>query len=161
MDFTIEAMAETDAAAVLAIYADGLATGLATFETAVPPWDIWQQKHHASCRLVARSNAGVMGWAALSPVSLRPVYRGVAEVSIYIAKPARGQGVGKRLLQALVTASETAGFWTLQASLFPENRASLAIHISNGFRIVGRRERIAQLDGVWRDTLLLERRSKN
>ena len=146
--------------AVCAIYEQGLATGNATFTTTAPSWAEWDRSHLASCRLVAVDSAGtVRGWAALSPVSSRCVYEGVAEVSIYIAAEARGQGVGRQLLGALVAASEAQGLWTLQASLFPENTASLRLHEAQGFRQLGRRERIAQLAGVWRDTLLLERRS--
>ena len=145
---------------VCAIYEQGLATGNATFTTTAPSWAEWDSSHLASCRLVAVDSVGtVRGWAALSPVSSRCVYEGVAEVSIYIATEARGQGVGRQLLRALVAASETQGLWTLQASLFPENTASLRLHEAQGFRQLGRRERIAQLAGVWRDTLLLERRS--
>jgi L-amino acid N-acyltransferase YncA len=159
MDFVIEAMFADDKNAVLAIYREGIETGLATFETAVPTWEKWDAGHLTGCRFVARRQGQVIGWAALSPVSSRCVYEGVAEVSIYIAAAARGQGVGKALMQTLVSASEHDNFWTLQASLFPENEASLALHLAYGFRVVGRRERIAQLHGVWRDTLFLERRS--
>ncbi len=159
MDFVIETMCADDKNAVLAIYQEGIETGMATFETAVPTWEKWDTGHLAGCRFVARCEGQVIGWAALSPVSSRCVYEGVAEVSVYIAAAARGQGVGKALLQTLVNASEHDNFWTLQASLFPENEASLALHQACGFRVVGRRERIAQLHGVWRDTLFLERRS--
>ncbi len=147
--------------AVCAIYEQGLATGQATFTTTAPTWEEWDRSHLASCRLVAVAGpAGpVLGWAALSPVSSRCVYGGVGEVSIYIAAAARGQGVGRQLLAALVAASEACGLWTLQASIFPENTASIRLHEALGFRQVGRRTRIAQLAGVWRDTLLLERRS--
>ncbi len=159
MDFVIEPMSAADKEAVLTIYREGIETGLATFETAVPTWEKWDAGHLAGCRFVARREGQVIGWAALSPVSSRCVYEGVAEVSVYIAAAARGQGLGKALLQTLVSASEHDNFWTLQASLFPENEASLALHQACGFRVVGRRERIAQLRGVWRDTLFLERRS--
>jgi L-amino acid N-acyltransferase YncA len=146
--------------AVRAIYEAGIATGQATFTTAAPTWDEWDAGHVAHCRLVATDGAGqVLGWAALSPVSGRCVYAGVAEVSIYIAAEARGRGVGRQLLAALVAASEQHGLWMLQAGIFPENAASLALHASQGFRTVGRRERIGQLRGQWHDTLLLERRS--
>lgn len=157
--FFVEQMKTTDWAAVSAIYQQGIETGMATFETAVPTWETWDSGHMAGSRFVARREEQVIGWAALSPVSSRCVYEGVAEVSVYIAAAARGQGVGKALLQKLVTTSEQEGIWTLQASLFPENAASLALHRACGFRVVGRRERIAQLHGIWRDTLLLERRS--
>ncbi|MEZ4643312.1 MAG: N-acetyltransferase family protein [Chloroflexota bacterium] len=160
MQIVIEAMTAADWHAVAAIYAEGIAGGNATFETAVPPWETWDAGHHASCRLVAQTAAGIVGWAALSPVSKRPVYRGVAEVSVYVAGAAQGHGVGKALLTALINCAETAGFWTLQASIFPENEASLAIHAGCDFRQLGRRERVAQHHGVWRDTVLLERRSQ-
>jgi len=146
--------------AVRAIYEAGLATGQATFTTEAPGWEAWDASHLAHSRLVAADAEGqVLGWAALSPVSSRGVYAGVAEVSIYIAAGARGQGVGRQLLAALVAASEQRGLWTLQAGIFPENTASLALHAGQGFRTVGRRERIGQLRGQWHDTLLLERRS--
>ena len=146
--------------AVRAIYAEGIATGQATFETAVPDWPAWDAARLACCRLAARRGAVLVGWATLGPVSSRPVYGGVAEVSVYVAAAARGQGAGRALLAALVEASEAAGLWMLQASIFPENSASLALHRSCGFRVVGRRQRIAQHHGQWRDTLLLERRSQ-
>lgn len=146
--------------AVATIYQEGIATGDATFQTTVPTWDSWNQSHTAHSRLVALDENGVVqGWAALSPVSSRCVYAGVAEVSIYVAASARGRGLGKQLLQALVAASEQEGIWTLQAGIFPENTASLKIHEACGFRLVGRRERIGQMNNRWRDTLLLERRS--
>ena len=154
---------------VRAIYAEGIATGQATFTTELPTWQAWDTAHLAAARLVALPDAAaaagssgaanVLGWAALSPVSGRSVYAGVAEVSVYVAAAARGRGVGRALLAALVAAAETQGLWTLQASIFPENTASLVLHERSGFRRVGRRERIGQLAGVWRDTLLLERRS--
>lgn len=145
---------------VRAIYLEGIATGQATFEQHAPEWEAWDRKHLPACRLVASDGAGrVVGWAALTPYSVRAVYAGVAEVSVYIAAAARGQGVGRRLLAALVEASEAVGIWTLQAGIFPENIASVRLHESCGFRLVGRRQRIGQLHGVWRDVLLLERRS--
>jgi L-amino acid N-acyltransferase YncA len=157
---TITPLVNTDWEAVRAIYLEGIATGQATFETAAPDWPAWDAAHLADGRLVARHAGQVVGWAALSPVSSRCVYGGVAEVSVYVAEKARGQGVGRALLSALVEASEAAGIWTLQASMFPENEASARLHESCGFRVVGRRERIGRLHGVWRDTLLLERRSR-
>jgi L-amino acid N-acyltransferase YncA len=144
---------------VRAIYVEGIATGNATFETEAPPWEVWDSKHLAEPRLVAREDGDVLGWAALSRVSARECYRGVCEVSVYVASRARGRGVGRMLLEALVQSSERAGIWTLQASIFPENEASVRLHQRCGFRIVGRRERIASLNGMWRDTLLLERRA--
>ena len=146
--------------AVRAIYAEGMATGTATFTTELPTWEAWDTGHLPTCRLVATDTPGqVLGWAALSPVSGRCVYAGVAEVSVYVGAAARGQGVGLELMQALVSESEQNGLWTLQAGIFPENAASLRLHEAVGFRLVGRRERIGQLRGVWHDTLLLERRS--
>lgn len=142
------------------IYRQGLLTDQATFETQVPTWKAWDANHRPDCRLVAKIDTGAAGWAALSQVSRRAVYAGVCEVSVYVAQQQRGQGVGKRLLLALVDASEAAGIWMLQASIFPENRASLALHHTCGFRTVGYRERIGRHHGVWRDTLLLERRSR-
>lgn len=145
--------------AVRSIYEEGIATGHATFETVAPEWDTWDAGHLASPRLVALLEGEVAGWAALTPVSGRCVYRGVAEVSVYVASWARGRGVGRLLLSALVDASEESGLWTLTAGIFPENEASVRLHRALGFREVGCRERIGKLDGVWRDTLLMERRS--
>ncbi|MBJ6146068.1 GNAT family N-acetyltransferase [Hymenobacter sp. BT559] len=146
--------------AVRAIYEEGIATGNATFETQAPEWDAWDRAHLPHSRLVAVDEAGmVLGWAALSPVSSRCVYGGVAELSIYIAAEARGQGVGRQLLQALITDSEAHGIWTLQAGTFEENSASIGLHTQAGFRVVGHRERIGQHHGVWRNTVQLERRS--
>jgi len=142
------------------IYADGIATGNATFETATPTWTEFNESHLPRARLVGLVGARVVGWAALSPVSRRPVYAGVAEVSVYVDLDQRGRGFGRALLGALVHASEGAGIWTLQASIFVENGSSLWIHEEAGFRVVGRRERIAQREGEWRDTVLLERRSR-
>jgi phosphinothricin acetyltransferase len=156
---TIDAMQPDDWPEVAAIYREGIATGNATFETDVPDWDTWDAAHLAACRLVARDGERVMGWVALSPTSGRAVYRGVVWVGIYVAESARGQGVGMALLTAQIGASEHAGLWTLQAGIFPENDASIALHQACGFREVGVRERIGQLDGVWRDVVLLERRS--
>lgn len=159
MDLTIAPMTPEDWPAVRAIFAEGIATGHATFETEVPEWAAWDAGHLLSPRLVARSEGSIAGWAALSPVSRRRCYAGVAEVSIYVAGRARGRGVGRALLEALAAAADGAGLWTLQAVMFPENPASVALHRRAGFRLVGRRERIGRLNGAWRDTLLLERRS--
>lgn len=145
---------------VRAIYEEGLATGLASFETTAPDWPAWDSNHLDICRLAAWVDDRIAGWAALAPVSRRKVYAGVAELSIYIAAWARGQGVGKTLLSELITRSEQAGIWTLQSSIFAENQASYALHIHCGFREVGRRERIARRDGIWHDTIILERRSR-
>ena len=163
MTFEIEELKREHWEQVRAIYLEGLATGQATFETEAPEWDSWDAAHLTFARLVACSNeegGEILGWAALSPVSRRRVYEGVAEVSVYVAERARGLGVGGSLLRALVEESERNGVWTLQAGIFPENAASVALHARCGFREVGRRERIGKLDGRWRDTLLLERRSE-
>jgi phosphinothricin acetyltransferase len=157
----VEPMRASDWPAVAGIYQQGIDTGDATFETRVPSWEAWDAGHLNAARLVAREEGRVVGWAALSPVSDRCVYGGVAEVSVYVAGAARGRGIGRRLLEALALASEEAGIWTLQAGIFPENEASLAIHRSCGFRVVGRRERLGRLAGEWRDVILLERRSRS
>lgn len=145
---------------VRSIYQEGIDTGLATFETEAPTWKEWDAGHLHKCRLVAAEDGAVLAWAALSPVSDRCAYGGVAEVSVYVASKARGKGVGTATLRELVSESEKTGIWTLQAGLFVENRASLAIHKSCGFREVGVRRRLGKLNGVWRDVLLLERRSE-
>jgi phosphinothricin acetyltransferase len=156
----IDSMTPADWPAVRDIYEAGIATGEATFQTEAPPWNTWDAAHLETCRLVARDeHDAVIGWAALGRVSQRPVYSGVAEVSVYVAERARGQRVGLQLLTALIAASERDGRWMLQASIFPENEASVRLHQRCGFRIVGRRERIACQYGRWRDTLLMERRS--
>jgi L-amino acid N-acyltransferase YncA len=147
--------------AVAEIYWDGMRDGLATFETEVPSWEAWDASHLRDHRLVADLLGEVVGWAALAPASRRPCYRGVVENSVYVARQARGLGIGRNLLDALIVGSERAGIWTIQTSIFPENRASLALHEKCGFRVVGTRERVAKRDGVWRDTVLLERRSPN
>ncbi|MGD2216493.1 MAG: GNAT family N-acetyltransferase [Gemmatimonadales bacterium] len=142
------------------IHAEGIETGAATFEIETEPdWEGWSEGHLECCRLVAMDEGRVVGWAALSPVSDRCVYGGVAEVSIYIGADARGIGVGSKLMQQLVAESEADGFWTLQAGVFPENESSIALHEKYGFRVVGRRERLGKLRGRWQDVLLLERRS--
>ena len=155
----IESMGPGDWESVREIYPEGIATGNATIETHAPPWEQWNNNHRADCRLVARDGETIIGWAALSPVSSREAYSGVAEVSVYVAQRSRGMGVGKLLLDSLVSASESAGVWTLQASILVENEASIAINAACGFRSVGTRERIGRLNGRWRDTLLMERRS--
>jgi L-amino acid N-acyltransferase YncA len=151
-------MTEADWPQVAAIWAEGIATGNATFETEPPSWSAFDATRRAEGRLVAELEGDVVGWAALSQVSGRPCYSGVAENSVYVTSAARGQGVGSALMQALAEAAATAGIWTIQTSVFPENAASVALHERAGFRVVGPRERIAQLDGVWRDTLFLELR---
>lgn len=152
-------MDDADWPDVARIYGEGIGTGNATFETDVPDWDTWDRGRLGPCRLVAEFDDEVVGFAALSPVSSRFVYRGVAETSIYVAEAVRGTGVGNTLMARFVAASEEAGFWTLQAAMFPENAASVGLHERHGFRVVGRRERIGQINGVWRDVLLMERRS--
>jgi L-amino acid N-acyltransferase YncA len=159
MDFSIRPMAQEDWPAVRAIYLEGIATSNATFETEAPQWESWDAAHSAVCRLVAETADAVLGFAALSPVSARTVYAGVAEVSVYVSAQARGAGVGGALLRELVRASEAAGFWTLQAGIFPENLASLSLHQRCGFRVLGVRQRVGCLSGRWRDVVLLERRS--
>jgi L-amino acid N-acyltransferase YncA len=156
----IRKLTESDWPAVSEIYAQGIATGNATFETASPSWEAWDASHLAGHRLVAEDDGQVLGWAALGAVSDRCCYAGVAEVSVYVAEGARGRGVGSSLLRELVEGAEQSGLWTLQAGIFPENEASVALHRAAGFRVVGVRERLGQLAGVWRDVLLLERRSE-
>lgn len=159
MDFTITTMEPGDWPDIERIYLEGIADGNATFETESPGWEKWNAAHHTHSRLIARERGHVVAWAALSPVSSRRVYRGVAEVSIYVAESARGKGIGRALLMELICRSEQNEIWTLQAGIFPENTASIALHKSFGFREVGVRERIGQLHGRWRNTVLLERRS--
>jgi len=154
----IEPLRETDWPRVAAIIGEGIATRNATFETAVPTWADWDASHLESHRLVAVDEGRVVGWAALAPYSRRAVYAGVAEVSVYVAEHARGAGVGLALLESLIASARTGGLWTLQAGIFPENEASLALHRSLGFREVGVRERIGRLDHEWRDVVLLELR---
>lgn len=159
MNYKIEFMQPADWPAVREIYREGIATGSATFETAPPDWEKWNSAHRQDCRFVARKGEKVLGWAALSPVSARRVYAGVAEVSVYVAAAARGRGVGKQLLTILVEESERQQIWTLQAGILPENVASIALHKSCGFREVGVRSRIGKLGETWRDVLLMELRS--
>jgi L-amino acid N-acyltransferase YncA len=154
----IDLMTADDWPAVLAIYEEGLATGHGSFETEAPSWEDWNAKRTPHTRLVARDSV-VIGWVALTPVSTRACYAGVAEVGIYVAAAARGRGVGKALMDAAIASAESHGIWTLQASTFPENRASLALQRRCGFREIGYRERIARHHGVWRDTVIMERRS--
>jgi phosphinothricin acetyltransferase len=155
----IRGMDPGDWPAVPRIYADGIATRLATFEEEPPSWEEFDRGRLAGHRLVAVEAGRVVGWAALSRVSSRECYAGVAEHSVYVAEDGRGRGIGRALLEAVLTGADAAGMWTIQTSVFPENEASIALHERVGFRVVGRRERIAKLDGRWRDTLLLERRS--
>jgi phosphinothricin acetyltransferase len=159
MNVDVTPMNPRDWDTVRAIYREGIASGDSTFEKDAPAWEKWDRDHLRSCRLVARSQGEVVGWAALSPVSARSVYAGVAEASIYVAERARRKGIGSALLSALIAASQREGMWTLQAGIFPENTASLDLCVRAGFRIVGTRERLGCMDGRWRDVLLLERRS--
>jgi L-amino acid N-acyltransferase YncA len=154
----IRALDESDWPAVSAVYAEGIATGNATFEVDVPSWERWDAAH-PSLRLVAQSEGDILGWAALSPYSDRRCYRGVAEESVYVRASARGRGIGRALLEALIARAEAEGYWTLLAGVFPENEASLALHESVGFRVLGRHVGLGERDGVWRDVVLLERRS--
>jgi phosphinothricin acetyltransferase len=160
MDFLIDELRPEDWEQVRRIYLDGLATGHASFEVDAPSWESWDQRFHRHSRLVGRENGQVIAWAVLAPVSSRPCYAGVAEATLYVAANHRGRGVGKRILQALIESSERNGIWSLYGATFPENTASIQLQLACGFRIVGRRERIAQRHGIWRDTIILERRSK-
>lgn len=155
----IRPLLDADADAILDLYRRGLDTGEASFETEPPDWPAWNLKYHRFCRLVYEQEGRVLGWAALAPVSARHCYRGVAEVSIYVDPRLSGQGIGGHLMTRLIEESEASGIWTLYSSIFPQNQATLRLHLRHGFRKVGTRERIAQRDGRWRDTLLLERRS--
>ncbi len=155
----IREMMASDWDAVSRIYAEGIATGFATFEKDIPDYGSWDANHMKSCRLVAVKEDEILGWAALSPVSGRCVYGGVGEVSVYIEKDSRGMGVGKLLMESLIKESEKEGLWTLQSGIFPENEGSIRLHEKVGFRYIGKRERVGNLDGVWRDNLLYERRS--
>lgn len=160
----IRDMLACDAASVLGIYQEGIDTGQATFQDRAPPWPVWDRSHLSAGRLVAERKGQVLAFAALSPVSSREVYRGVAEVSLYVAAASRGLGLGRQLLKQLIATSEQHGIWTLQAGVFPENAASVTLHRSEGFRLIGTRERVGRmgfgpLAGRWRDVLLLERRS--
>lgn len=159
METTVRDLLVADWPRVRGIYEEGIGTGHATFETEAPSWEEWDAQHLRSCRLVAEVGGQVVGWAALCPVSDRCVYGGVAEVSVYVADDVKGRGIGTRLLQELVTASEARGFWTLQAGIFPENIGSVRIHEKCGFRVIGSRERLGKMKGIWRDVLLMERRS--
>jgi phosphinothricin acetyltransferase len=156
----IRTMRPDDWPAVRTIYEQGIATRQATFETAAPAWEAWHAGHLAEPRIVAEVDGEVIGWAALSPVSRRPCYAGVVEESVYVHEGARGRGAGRTLLERLCSDADAAGIWTIQTSIFPENVASLELHKRCGFRVVGTRERIAQLDGAWRDTVLMERRAR-
>ena len=153
-------MTKNDWPSVAEIYKQGIETGNATFETEIPAWEKWNAGHLPGCRIVATIDDSVIAWAALSPVSGRCVYAGVAEVSVYVADKFQGLKIGTKLLERIISESERGGIWTLQAGIFPENKASIKMHENLGFRIVGFRELIGKMEGIWRDTLLLERRSK-
>ncbi|RJP32838.1 MAG: N-acetyltransferase [Actinobacteria bacterium] len=159
MEFSLTEMQSSDWEEVRSIFIEGISTGNATFEKEAPTWEEWNDHFITGCRLVARSGSEIVGWAALSPVSSRCVYEGVAEISIYVAAAARGQGAGRSLLERLIKESENAGFWTLQAGIFPENKPSLELVKSCGLRVVGTRERLGQMGGKWRDVVIVERRS--
>lgn len=158
--FSIKNMTSDAWEEVAKIYLAGIATKNATFEQQVPDWQTWSSNHRPDCRLIASLGSQIVGWAALSNVSSRCIYSGVAEVSIYVDPEFQGRGIGDRLMKALISESESNGLWTLQAGIFPENEKSIQLHLRNGFRIIGNRERIGKMDGVWRDTVLMERRSE-
>lgn len=160
MNFTMEKMKDEDWPIVKEIYQEGIATGDATFETEAPDWQEWDKSHLRDCRLVAKSGDEIIGWFALSPISERCAYQGVAEASLYVKSSARGKGAGKALLKAAIAESERLDFWMLQSGTFPENKASIAMQKACGFREVGIREKIGRLNGRWRDVVLMERRSK-
>lgn len=145
---------------IITIYQQGIDTGNATFETIVPAWEAWNEQKLPYCRLMAVDNDTILGWAALSKVSSRCVYEGVAEVSIYVSQDHRGKRVGEFLMKNLIEESETQGIWTLQSGMFPENEGTISLHKKMGFRVIGFREKIGKLEGVWRDNILMERRSK-
>lgn len=157
----IREMTSRDSAVVLEIYKMGIHTRNATFETDIPAWADWDSKHLQHSRFVYTENNKVLGWAALSAVSARPAYKGVAEISIYIHKDFQSQGIGSKLMEKVIVSSENNGIWTLNSSVFPENSATLRLHEKFGFRIIGLKEKVARLDGRWRNTVLLERRSKS
>ena len=159
-DFFLRPISSDDYPQIRDIYLEGIATGHATFETQAPDWEGWDGKFMRTCRVVAERDGEVLGWAALSPVSDRCAYGGVAEVAVYVADRARGQGTGTVLLHALVQSSEEAGLWTLQAGIFPENVGSVRIHEKCGFRVIGTRARLGKMGDQWRDVLLMERRSE-
>lgn len=160
MNYEIREMRPEDGAKVLEIFSEGIEGGNATFDKEAPAWEVWDTKFFKNCRWILEDqNKNVVGWAALQPISSRDCYKGVAEVSIYLTESVQGKGLGTILLKKLILDSEENGFWTLQAGIFPENKPSIAVHQKLGFRIVGTRTRIAEMNGVWRDVMLLERRS--
>lgn len=157
----IRALIELDYPSVAEIYKEGISTGIATFETVVPTWEQWDKKFLDECRFVILFDQQIAGWCAISAVSSREVYKGVAETTIYISRKFQQKQLGSSLLQHLVTTSETQGFWSLQASIFPQNIPSIRLHLKSGFRHVGIREKIAQRDGIWHDNVLMERRAQD
>lgn len=160
MNYEIREMLPEDGTAVLKIFEEGIATENATFDKEAPTWEAWDHKFFKVCRFsLTDENGVVQGWAAIQPISARECYKGVAEVSIYLAASAQGKGLGKVMLQKLILESEEHGFWTLQSGIFPENIASIKLHENLGFRTIGNREKIGQMNGVWRDVVLMERRS--
>ncbi len=159
-NITIRPMSTEDWPVISKIYAEGIATGFATFEKSVPSYENWDKVHLESCRIIAENEEKVLGWAALSPVSNRCVYGGVAEVSVYVSENSRGLGVGRLLMEHLIQLSENVGLWTLQSGIFPENHGSVKLHEHLGFRFIGKKERIGKLNGVWKDNLLFEKRSE-
>jgi phosphinothricin acetyltransferase len=160
MNIVFRSMKKDDWISVAEIYRQGIESGNATFQRDIPTWNEWNSGHINTCRIVASIENEIAGWAALTPVSGRCVYAGVAEVSVYVSNQFKGQKIGTRLLERLISESEKEGYWTLQASIFPENKASLKMHYNLGFRNVGFREKIGKMNDIWRDTILLERRSK-
>jgi L-amino acid N-acyltransferase YncA len=156
----IKPIQENNYPSIAEIYLQGIATGHATFQTEAPEWEAWDKSHLPFCRLAAFDGVDMLGWAAVSPVSSRCVYSGVAEVSIYVASNARGKGIGKKIFTQLIKESEENGLWTLQSGIFPENISSIKLHEDMGFRKIGHREKIGNMDGVWRDNVIMERRSK-
>ena len=162
MDYRIDEMKAFDWHQVASIYKEGIETGIATLQPDVPGWEEWDQGHEKSCRLVARSGERILGWAALSPTSVREVYAGVVEVSIYVKETCHGQGIGKALLTHLVKCSEEKGFWTLQAGIMEGNEASVGLHLSCGFRVLGVREKLGKMpNGIWHNVIFMERRSRS
>ena len=159
MSIKLRKITASDWTSVAEIYKQGIETGNATFQQTIPSWDEWNKAHINTCRLIIEVDNEVAGWAALSAVSSRPVYAGIAEVSVYVGSKYRGQQIGTKLLEAIISESESKGFWTLQAGIFPENQASIAIHKKAGFREIGYREKVGKMKDVWRSTVLLERRS--
>ena len=157
---TIRPFVKSDFPSVKGIYQQGIDSGEATFQEQAKEYDVWNESLLPSCRLVAESNRQIIGWAALSSTSNRCVYSGIAEVSVYVSSNSQGLGVGNSLLEALIKASEEQGIWTLQAGIFPENKASIHIHSKNGFKVLGIREKLGQMNGIWRDIVFMERRSK-